>query len=368
MKTKYNGQLDCLKFVMACIIMLMHTWKEFDDSSFLKMGGYGVEVFFAISGVFMCASAAKAAERKEQQSLGRETADFLFRKIKKVLFPYLVCYGMYFVMWMDTKGQFLLMEEGKRALINRILCMLPNFLLLSQTGILAGKTLVNISWYVSAMLIAMLLLYPLVRKFRQSFCLIAAPLICLFGTGYLYCEVGQYKRIDEFLLFAPQGLWRAFIGLCLGCIIYEFAAVLRKISFTRFSRVLLSLASLVLFGLFIFVIQYGSKKEGFCINIIVFFWLSILVSKQNAGAGKFDHKVSGLLGEASLYLYFMHAVAKKIILSYIEVSSIKQAAEYMVVLSAVLVGILFVITRVYRKTGPGNFKKVKALFVSDKTE
>lgn len=367
MKSRYNGQIDCLKFVMACIIMLMHTWQKFADASFLHMGGYAVEFFFAVSGALMCASAAKAEEKEARISLGKETMGFILRKIKKILLPYLVCFFMIFVMWMNVKGQVILLEEGKAALINDIICMLPNLLLLSQSGILVDETLVNISWYVSAMLIAMLLLYPLVRKYKQNFCLIAAPLVCLLGTGYLYCVVGKYKGIHNFLVFAPQGVWRALIGLCVGCVIYEFAAILREKNFTKFSRILLGIAGIILFGLFIFIVQYGTAKAGFFINILLFFWLSILFSKQNVGAKLFDNKISKILGEASLYLYFLHITAKNLIGIYIQPSSIREALVYMVFISGVLVAVMFVITRLYGRIKPVHFK-LKSLFVSDSAD
>ena len=62
MNKKYNGALDFWKFVFCLVILVFHVGEVYGGKHgyLLEWGRYAVEMFFIVSGYFMCVSAAKA--------------------------------------------------------------------------------------------------------------------------------------------------------------------------------------------------------------------------------------------------------------------------------------------------------------------
>lgn len=307
MNKKYIGELDFLKFIMCLVILILHVDERFvAEPCHFKNGGFAVEFFFAISGYFMCVSAVKASERNRENKLGLETIQFVFHKLKAIVFPYIVSFILNFIVWYEKKGNVIWGEEGPRVFANSIINKIPNFLLLSMSGNLSDIVISRISWYISAMLLAMLILYPILRKYGQNFRLIGAPIICLFLTGYLYNQCSRYKGIEDYVLIMPQGMWRAIIGLCLGCIIYEASEWLNKLTLTKFARICLSIWNVIMLGSIFYMYCYSDRNAGYVFNYFVFFLLVVVTSKQNICGQFFDNKYSKFLGRLSMYIYLLH--------------------------------------------------------------
>ena len=189
-----------------------------------------------------------------------------------------------------------------------IVKMIPNFLLLSMSGV-QGTQVVMITWYISAMLIAMLVIYPLLRKYKDTYTLIIAPVTALLISGYFYNTVG-YNGFTKFEGVITHGILRAFVGLNIGCLVYMFAEYLKKKEFRPSVKRLLGIAELLLYLLAIFMMHDGGKTCVFYNNILLLFAISITASKQSAISGVFDNKVSKFLGEMSLFIYLCQSPAR----------------------------------------------------------
>ena len=87
MNKKYNGALDFWKFVFCLVILVFHVGEVYGGKHgyLLEWGRYAVEMFFIVSGYFMCVSAAKAEERHTGISLGKETR-YLFHIHRNMTF------------------------------------------------------------------------------------------------------------------------------------------------------------------------------------------------------------------------------------------------------------------------------------------
>ena len=112
------------------------------------------------------------------------------------------------------------------------------------------------------------------------------------------------------------GMLRAIIGLCVGCMAYEFSNYLKDKDYTLAQELLLSLTDLFLIGSVLFVMHRGNYRTGFVVPILMFFLVSIVTSGRNYFSKYFDNKASKLLGQLSLYIYLLHVVARKIIYFY----------------------------------------------------
>lgn len=357
------GSVDLLKFLLAVAIVIFHAGETFgDEDALLPMGGIAVEAFFVISGCLMCASAERDAERSKEP-LGVDTARFLWRKVKAILVPYCVMVPIYLVCWFLTTGRDLLLEEGKKALLLRLLDALPNAMLVYMAGIEQDQNLFNIVWYISAMLIAMLVIYPLLRHFGRTYTLVIAPATSLFLMGFMYNTADVYKGITNFLVFMPQGLMRAFIAINLGCVAWELSEKLKSLDLTRLSRVLLSVASVFLFLVLVFVMQFGESRSCYPMTLLMPLFIGILFSRQAAGAGVFDNAVSSYLGKASSYIYLYHTAVRRILVAAEADVTYVQAGCIMFFGAFAMFVVTDLLERLAKRIGANSGFRVSSLFV-----
>lgn len=339
----YIGELDFLKFLMALVIMTMHVSQRNQSKAVLfGNGGFAVEFFFVVSGYFMCVSAARSQAPTEQ--LGMETMGFLWKKFKQIWFPYVFLYAASIVLYFFTDGKPLLEAGAYKEIVRTVLMWIPNFLLLNTSGILHDKYLIKIAWYVSGMFLGMLIIYPLLRKYGQNFRLLFAPAFTILGTGYAYIATGVYKNGTETLLFLFSGsMFRSLLGLCLGCMVYEFGSCLRDKEFSKTGKGVLSICGMILAAILFYVFWYKDAGLGFVVLPVLFFLVSIIVSKQGLFAGIFDNNLCRLLGRASMYWYFLHILMRNITYKFWPAMSLKKALLLVTVSTALLVAAVMAI-------------------------
>lgn len=166
---------------MFCImIVIFHVTERVpEEGSLMKHGRIGVEFFFLVSGYLM---AKKALNTKEENlSIGQETVQYIWKKIKS-FFPYIVVAFIF---------SFLVNNYYKPYTKSQIVNSIWNLFLVDMSGV---KTtfVIEQTWYISAMLMSMLILYPLIRKYKKNFTHIIAPIIVLFVGGWLAHKTGTW--------------------------------------------------------------------------------------------------------------------------------------------------------------------------------
>lgn len=145
--------------------------------------------------------------------------------------------------------------------------MLWPFTLLQMTGL--GKFgLNNPTWYLSAMLLGMLVLYPLLRKYKDTYSKLIAPIIVIFLSGIMYHNYGNLHSWSFWLGWCYKGTLFGFLSLNIGIIVYELCEKMKKIRFTFFARLLLTVIEI---GLLVTVIlmQHFLIKA----SLLDYFWL-----------------------------------------------------------------------------------------------
>lgn len=195
---------------------------------------------------------------------------------------------------------------GWHTLCNHIGYMIFDFALFTSSG-LTGFRFVGVAWYISAMLLAMWVLYPLLLKNRDLFFYLVAPLCTLFVYGFLLQTKGHLSYAMGWNGVVMLGLLRAFAGISLGCVAYFLAIHLRKFDFTTNFRVLLTIIEVNCYILPLFFMHwYKLSKLDFNIVFLFFVGAVLTFSQQTYMAKRFVAN-STLLGNFSLALYLCHA-------------------------------------------------------------
>lgn len=309
--SRYNGGLDFWKLIFTFVIVIYHGGQIGDGDNPLALGATAVEFFFILSGYFMAVSAV----RKPQVvpgTLGHETAGFIWHKIKAILPYYLFGYTLSFL----TYCVFILEGEAPKTIVEKLSGVIPNFFLLSTTGI-KESTVLGMSWYISAMLLSMCVLYPLLRKYTNMYLRIIAPLSAVLLAGYLYQKYGSLSLTYELDIFVTKEILRAIMGLNIGCTVYVVSEKLKGVSFTAFSRLLLGLFEWGCYAIALVGMHYMDKKFSFTELFLFFFALCVTTSKQALWGRLFDHRFIQFTNRFSLALYLCHSAVRRVI-RYVE--------------------------------------------------
>ena len=212
MSNNRNGEIDLLRFVFSMVIMLYH-FRTIIPIQIFKLGSIGVEFFFVVSGFLM-------AKHGENRSLADKTLSYvadetwLFTKNKyKSFFRYYIC-----AFFCNVLIRMLLIRRtSAHQIIYRILKAIPtvtlSFMSLNKSTLSLG---LGASWYLSAMIIAGFILYPILLinyRFAEK---IVYPLISLFLLGYLYNTYNKIMVIDNWTGFFYAGVLRAISEMALG--------------------------------------------------------------------------------------------------------------------------------------------------------
>ena len=441
LSSRYNGGLDFWKLVFTFVIVIYHGGQIGDGRNIFNIGATAVEFFFILSCYFMAVSAMKKPD-PERGTLGKETAGFIWHKIKSILPYYLFGYFISLVLYiyidlrqvsglsqivkklsLSIPNFFLLstsgLEEttvlgmtwyisamllamcflypllrkykdmymhvilpyylfgyfislvlyiyidlrqvsGLSQIVKKLSLSIPNFFLLSTSG-LEETTVLGMTWYISAMLLAMCFLYPLQRKYKDMYLHVIAPLSAILVAGYMCQKFGNFKLTYELDIFVTKEILRAVVGLNIGCTVYVVSEKLKKVPFTTFSRVLLALVE---WGCYLWVLlgmHFMEADYVFVELFLYFFAISITTSKQSILGHIFDHNFIKATNRFSLALYLCHSACRRVI-RYLEpdwgyYQTIAVFVLFSIVTAVICMVVVALIQKIIRKYAP-ELKKI----------
>ena len=355
-----NGAIDFWRMIFCLMIVFFHgKWLVSADFVLFERGDIGVEFFFILSGFLMAASVGKEERIKGPSiNLGTDTIRFLVKKIKTI-FPY-----MLYALIVNLIIAEIIAKPNLFRLFSDIIYSLWEILLLREIGFRNEFWFLDVAWYISAMLIVMLIFYPLIRKNMNLFCKVIAPIISLFLFGYLSKTYGSVIVLDGWTGFFYNSLIRAAAEISLGCICYAVCRTLRKRSFTKLSKTLL--AFLELFGYLVCIVgaQLG-KASDFSFVMVLFLAVSITItfSEQSALSPLFKCKWLSYWGKISMLLYLNHGEATKILHNYKFTDSYWLTMVTYLCLCAAATLLCWVIVDGFKKLYKYNREKIKLLFI-----
>lgn len=250
-EAKRNGSIDLIKFLSAVALVFFHG-RKLTGGGLFPRGATAVEVFFVIAGFYM----ARSLERKRMSPFA-----YIIKRYKEV-FPYHVfAFTCAFVYKAFQTGCFTgTFRHGLKEIVLLGIRAVPEFLILPPLAGLQYKMagINGIEWYLSAMLLGMALLYPLLYKMNLDMRPLVSILICLFLSGILYQLHGSYRITYAMDGLISGGIIRALAMLSLGTAsYYAEEAVKKHIRPTRKKRILVSACSV---GSWAVVFYYFSSE------------------------------------------------------------------------------------------------------------
>lgn len=314
MKTnKRNGTIELLRFLFCLLIVVYHSRNLGKTSSialFTEAGYIAVEFFFLVSGFLMAKTAAGLAD-VPCTHLGRETVLFVWKKIKAIL-PYYL-FAVVFAFGYIVAANSLTLKESVLKFAQGIWDI--GFL---HTSGIKTYEVVRGSWYLSAMFVAMLALYPMLRKWKDTFTHIIAPLLAITLLGWISQTYGNLNQWIKNFDLVCAGVLRAVAELSLGCIGYVVCEKIKDAPFTVFSRILITLTQVAGYGIVFWCA--GNMSEGW-VSYVLLLCLAVCVplsfSGQGIAAPLFRGRFFLWLGKLSLVIYLNHMWVKDCIAKWL---------------------------------------------------
>lgn len=305
---KRNSLIELMRFIFASIILLFHAGSDAGilnnsyhlgvvEFSFFKYGYLGVEFFFVISGFLMARNAFNALSNNSNESLAKETMNFLLKKVRSL-------YSIYFLACVLVSLYFLTIGKRYDFFIERI----PSLLLIQRSGIVE-KEYVGLAWYISSMLLCMAILYPLLRKHYYMFCSIYGPLLGLLIIGYLIHTTGYLGGVSDWNGITYKCNLRSFAELSLGAACFEASRAVGKREWTIRRKQLFSLCAIL--ALLISIVSTCSADRMFNDGIVLLsMCVAVTIIFGNVGffsRGKalYNNKLFIYLGELSMPMFLL---------------------------------------------------------------
>lgn len=351
MRKQHNVTIDFLRFLFSVIVVLHHSrYVLGDDNCYFLGGSLAVEFFFFVSGYLLLVGADKAgrkncagdllsggvdkAGRKNgagyllpggadeagvgagteangiyagANGIGSETLHFILHKIRSFLPEFLIAWWIGFIL-IGVVRQYGVLDYLK-AFGNDFW----ELTLVKMSGLFTHG-IDGAMWYLSAMLLGMAFLYPLLRTKRDLMTHLVCPLLALFLYGYLCQAEGHPRDPIVWLGLCYKGLVRAVAGLCTGVVICMAVRRIKKLAPAGLTKLGNALAIGVQLLCLILTIWYMAEQEPSEYDYFYMFLLMLLVLISFSGFGLESvlgnsqrlHLLSAFLGKYSLSLYLGH--------------------------------------------------------------
>ena len=312
MKSKRNGEIDLLRFIFAVVIVFFHFNVNYDVGLF-QYGYIGVEFFFVVTGYLMAGHVYRMnADSRDLGCIADETWRYILKKTRSFYSYY------FFAILLQAVVRYLLLKGTSLTLLaDKTLRSIPVFTL-SFLGLDRGASSLYVSntWYLSAMLLSIFLLYPLLLRHYKFSVEILFPILSLFLLGYLYSTYKTIRGWEKWAGFVYFGMLRAVPEIAMGASLFQLSntAAIKESPILRSEKLLMkglvTACKLFCYAVVLAFAQGSAFKENFNLHALLFCALGVMLSFSGAGYCIPDSKLTRYLGKISLPIFTFHGVIR----------------------------------------------------------
>ena len=310
MATRKNVNIELFRFLLSLFVVGYHTRlaTDYGSVSLFEFGYFAVEFFFVLSGFLLARSLEKAYAA--DRNVPKDTGAFMWNKVRSFL-PYHVMAIVLMVAVLGAYDAALLGEKLAGGGWTGI------FLVQSFVVWTTCEGIVMPEWYLSTMLLVMLIVYPCARLLAKKIkrrVFIPVALICLLGVVAVAVGFGVNWAFSWNFSVDLRG----FGEICLGMMLYYLATYLSKKEMSRRTEVVLGVTEGVCYVLALVLMCLPSDimaTIGIPLEILLAA-VAITIAFSGHGIpspGGRAGKAFGFLGAVSLPLYLLHPAVVELV-------------------------------------------------------
>ncbi|MCM1037808.1 MAG: acyltransferase [Ruminococcus sp.] len=334
-----NVIVEFARFLFSILVVGYHVQMSMNNSiaDFFENGALAVEFFFLISGYFLAKSIEKVNGRQNSKIMS-ETLHFMKNKIKGILPAHITAtIAILLVLLVFDLGNF-------RTLV---LKGLPGIFLVQMAFFWTNSyetMLIVPEWYLSAMLICMLFMFPIalfLRKKMQGktvvFALVGILVIILMISGVAMNWTFPQNLIQNI---------RAWGDMCVGMFAYHLSAALSRLELKHTSSTALKVTEIVCYAIPIIFgfLPLDPSMMALCMVItVICVFIAISITFADKGV-KITNEITGnifsYLGSISLAIYLFHPVIISL-LGYVAPDCPELSRMLIIFPAAIILAVLF---------------------------
>ncbi len=323
MKNSKITSIELWRFIFTVAIALGHlntfVWRETGEN-LIFTGGRVLAFFLFLSGYFLMAHYKKVKTNgsNKDEAPSKQAWKYAGGRFK----------ALYPALFMGVLLAFIVRNAINGTKITQIFGVFMDsiweFLGISQigaVGLLELKTLtfdttLGVSqlwngplWYISALIVASLILYYVVSKSEDFFTGFFAPVFVILTYASAGLTSAGWDRTMVNAIGFPNGLARVMAGMCLGMLMYYVVEYFRKKKFSEVMTMAFSLLHIGIAIFFLYTIYAGITWSEFTNGIILFIFAVVLLTNKDYISVLYNKSsVCAFLGRLSLYYYAIHIV------------------------------------------------------------
>lgn len=301
--TKRVSAIDWIKFVLAGWIVCLHygelvapiTW----GGHVLFSGSYlAVEGFFLISG-FLFMRSVYGFEAKGRFPSCPRVVFHRYMGIAYWLIPAVILDAAI----VATGVEYLSLDE----VLSNIPRLLFEVVPLQMAGFSAWNV-TGVSWYISSLLLGVLLFYPLAKRNPRVFALEICPIIAVVAYGLLYHLTGKLCNPAEWLYDCiRKGLLRGLADMAVGCFLYECVRRTKDEVVSIARRILYTVAAAIAAGACALIMLFTTASfYDFVFVLFAFAFLYLALGQKTVFALFLNHEWTKHVGTVSTVVFLVH--------------------------------------------------------------
>lgn len=336
-----NYQIDAIKLFLAVCIFLYHARLYAPAGSLIrevsnKFGWFSVHFFFVISGLFMANSYFKTKDASGEDC-GKQSLMYVLKKMKSIAPLYYITFSMDFIVCYLLTIYNDMTADRLGIFIDMLVKAVPELLTLQMCGI-RPIGINSITWYLSAMFLAMLPMYYIMKKKPDFFFYILSPLMAIFLFAFFYNSGEPLYDQNNFVLVFSGGFLRACCGISFGAVSYLLSAFF-KTHITHKKQMICITALELLLTLLCMIVWIKPTLDSKLLYPAAFLFpvmLSIIHSEKSYVSKLFKCRFFRYFGTWSTWLYLNHFAARRIIDETSLFEAEGYAAQYVCMLAITL--------------------------------
>ena len=319
MKNSKISTIELWRFILVLAIALGHLntfiWQGKGESLFFT-GGRVLAFFMFLSGYFLMAHYKK--QKNKDASPARQAWQYTGKRFK----------ALYPILFIGVLLAFIVRNAINGTRITQIFGVFMDsiweFLGISQIGAVGLLELKSMTfdislgtsqlwngplWYISALIIAGLILYYVVSKSEDFFAGFFAPVFIILTYASVGLTDAGWDRTVLNAIGFPNGLARVMAGMCLGMLMYYIVEYLRKKKFSELMTMTFSILHIGIAIFLLYTIYVGITWSEFTNGIILYvFCIVLLTNKDYISVLYNKSSICNFLGRLSLYYYALHII------------------------------------------------------------